>query len=141
MRKTKREHVREWLVRAGSDLKVARREMAATDPASDAVCFHFQQAVEKILKAWLLWQEVDFKPTHNIAALLAACEKIDPTFARLRVAEKLTPYAVDIRYADDFYFPTELEMRAAAEVAAQVESVVLEKLAADGLHHVPPKRQ
>ena len=131
--KSKLEYVRDWFAKAGNDLKIASREMAAEDPASDAVCFHFQQAVEKTLKAWLIWHDVEYKPTHNIEILLAACEKIDAAFERLRHVEGLTPYAVEIRYADNFYLPTEQEMREAAEMARDTRDFVLAKFAAVGV--------
>jgi HEPN domain-containing protein len=115
--KSKREYVQDWFVKAANDLKIARREMQAEDAASDAVCFHFQQAAEEVLKAWLVWHDVQYKPTHNIEVLLAACGQLDPEFRRLRHVEALTPYAVEIRYADDFYMPTADEMREAAGLA------------------------
>ncbi len=131
--KDKLDRVREWFRKAESDLQIARHEMGFDDPATDAVCFHFQQAVEKMLKAWLIWHDVDFPPTHNIEVLLAACERIDPDFSDLRHVESLTPYSVDVRYADDFYLPSSDEAREAAEMARAVESFVLAKFTASGV--------
>jgi HEPN domain-containing protein len=128
--KSKLEYVRDWFSKAASDLKIARREMAADDAAADAVCFHFQQAAEKVLKAWLVWHDVEYRPTYNIEVLLAACEKVDPAFEQLRHIEALTPYAVEIRYADDFYMPTADEMREAADMARAAWDFVVAKLAA-----------
>jgi HEPN domain-containing protein len=87
--KDKLERVREWWRKAGNDLQIARHELEWDEPSTDAVCFHFQQAVEKMLKAWLIWHDVDFPLTHNIEVLLAACERTDPGFAELRPAEAL----------------------------------------------------
>lgn len=42
---------KEWVSKAEGDWRVAQREMAATDPVNDAVCFHAQQCVEKYLTA------------------------------------------------------------------------------------------
>lgn len=131
--KSKTDYVREWVRKARSDLKVARREMTAPDPAADAVCFHFQQAVEKLLKAWLIWSEVSFKPTHNIELLLSSCEQTNPSFTQLRAAESLTPYAVEIRYADDFYVPTTAEMNEASAIAQSVENHVIDMFVKSGL--------
>jgi len=137
--KSKREYVQDWLGKAANDLKIASREMKADDPASDAVCFHFQQAAEKVLKAWLVWHEIQYPPTHNIEVLLAACEKTDPEFEKLRHVEALTPYAVEIRYADDFYMPTADEMREAAEMARAAWDFIVAKLEAMGVTS-PPRR-
>ena len=127
--KDKLERVRDWLQKAASDMQIATHEMEWESPAADAVCFHFQQAVEKMLKAWLIWREVDFPPTHNIEVLLAICERSDPDFVELRPVEALTPYAVDIRYADDFYFPTAEEVTEAAHLARAAETFVVGKFA------------
>ena len=131
--KDKLERVREWFHKARNDMKIALREMQWEDAATDAVCFHFQQAAEKMLKAWLIWRDIDFPPTHNIEVLLAACERDDSSFSELRSIESLTPYAVQVRYADDFYLPTAEEARQTAEMARVAESFILEKFEALGV--------
>lgn len=131
--KNKLERVQEWWLKAQSDMRIASHELQWEDPATDAVCFHFQQAVEKMIKAWLIWHDVDFPPTHNIEVLLAFCERIDPTFAQLRPVEALTPYSVDVRYADNFYFPTEDEATEAAEMARSAEIFILQKFREAGV--------
>jgi HEPN domain-containing protein len=131
--KDKLERVREWWLKAQSDMQIASHEMQWEEPATDAVCFHFQQAVEKMLKAWLIWQDVDFPPTHNIEVLLALCEPIDQTFVQLRTVEALTPYSVDVRYADSFYFPTMEEAAEAADMARTAESFILGRFARAGV--------
>ena len=70
MKKSREDYARGWFARARSDLKIARREMVAPDPAADAVCFHFRQAVEKMLKGWLAWREQEFPRTHNLAWII-----------------------------------------------------------------------
>ena len=130
--KDRREYVQGWLRKAENDMKIALREMQADDSAPDAVCFHFQQAAEKLLKAYLIWRETEYKPTHNIEVLLAACEKHDPAFKDLRRVESLTPYAVEVRYADDLYFPTREEMEQAAGMARDTEDFVRDKLTTIG---------
>lgn len=132
--KSRLEYLQDWIAKAESDFKIARREMAHEDPASDAVCFHFQQCAEKMLKAYLIGMEASFRPTHNIAALLKLCEDLDPEFATLRHAEILTPYAVEIRFADDLYFPNEEETQEALECALAVRAMVLEKLRPSDSH-------
>jgi len=134
--KDKLERVRDLWAKAQSDLQVASHEMQWERPATDAVCFHSQQAVEKMLKAWLAWHDVDFPPTHNIEVLLVLCEGTDPTFAQLRPVEALTPYSVDVRYADDFYFPGMDEANDAAEAARDAESFILTKFAEIGVDPV-----
>ncbi len=133
MKKDKAGYVLDWIAKANSDLKIARREMTAEDPSSDAVCFHFQQGVEKLLKSWLTWRDIHPPRTHNIEILLVACEKLDPTFVELRPVESLTVYAVEIRYPDEIYFPTREEMQEAAGQAALVEAFLQERFHSEGL--------
>jgi len=134
--KDKVEYIRDWFQKARSDLKIARDEMATPDPATDAVCFHFQQAVEKMLKTWLIWRDIQFRPVHNIEVLLKQCEEDTQSFAQLREAEGLTPYAVDVRYGDDFYLPSREETEEAARVARDVETFILARFAAAGINPV-----
>ncbi|HJW86976.1 MAG TPA: HEPN domain-containing protein [Candidatus Brocadiaceae bacterium] len=56
-----------WLRYALSDL-----ELACAKPSHvllEMLCFHAQQAVEKVVKAVLLAQGVDFPKTHNLRVL------------------------------------------------------------------------
>lgn len=43
--------VKQWILKANNDLKTAKDEMNTDDPATDTICFHAQQCVEKLLKA------------------------------------------------------------------------------------------
>ena len=45
MKKSKEEYVKEWFVKAKSDLKIARREMTALDPAVDAVDSRYPESM------------------------------------------------------------------------------------------------
>lgn len=61
---------REWLELAEQDLATARREAAvAVDPNLRSVCFHAQQAAEKLMKAILVRRRVSFPRTHNLLEL------------------------------------------------------------------------
>ena len=63
---------------------------------------HAQQAVEKILKAFLISRGAAAPRTHNLVALLDAAVELEPSTADLKEAcSLLTPYAVDLRYPGD----------------------------------------
>lgn len=70
------------------------------DPAlTDIAAFHCQQAVEKTLKAYLVWREREFEKTHDLVELIAVCAQSNPDFSSLRASvDPLTPYAVRFRY-------------------------------------------
>ncbi len=54
-----------WIEKAEKDLLTAERELSFQDPVTDTVCFHCQQAVEKYLKAFLVFHQVYFTKTHE----------------------------------------------------------------------------
>jgi HEPN domain-containing protein len=62
--------VQEWLQKAHSNLLSARILLAHDPPVFDTACFHCQQAVEKALKAFLVWKEVPFEKVHSLVYLL-----------------------------------------------------------------------
>ena len=57
-----------WLGFARQDLRIA--ELAMTDGLYNQVCFHSQQSVEKVLKAWLAENGKRIPHTHSMADLL-----------------------------------------------------------------------
>jgi HEPN domain-containing protein len=64
--------VDQWVRKADGDYLTATREMSADPPNHDAVCYHAQQCVEKLLKALLMVQSVVPPRTHDLNTLDAA---------------------------------------------------------------------
>lgn len=87
-------------------LSLAREDLAAAEVLRDAegvsaakTGFSAQQAVEKSLKAVLAAQDDEYPFTHNLTLLMQLCADVGhavPT--ELAEADRLTPYAVSIRY-------------------------------------------
>ena len=126
-----REYVQLWLDKANSDLKNAEIILTAQveSPPLDTVCFHCQQAVEKFIKAFLVFHGKQFPFSHNLADLVTICMQVDETFATIqRKAETLTPFAVEIRYPDDFYMPTIKEANEAYVIAGEIKDFILARL-------------
>ena len=62
--------VKEWIAKAEDDFDIAQLAMRAPDrPHYDAVCFHSQQCVEKLMKDLLIHLGVKPPRTHSLAAL------------------------------------------------------------------------
>lgn len=124
------ERLKQWIVKADNDLKVAINELSLENPITDAICFHCQQAVEKFLKAYLVYRGVNFKRTHNITALLKLCITDDKDFIEIEGmdVEKLTIYATELRYPDFLYIPTIEEAKEAIEKAKFVKEFVMKKM-------------
>jgi len=126
--------VRNWLKKAEGDLKIGKDELAVADPVTDAVCFHMQQCCEKCLKAFLIFHGAETPRTHNLAALVNCCVKLATDFQKLHASgiDRLTDYAVDIRYGDEFHNPSVEETRQAVRLAEMARAFVLGKLADGG---------
>jgi HEPN domain-containing protein len=95
--------VSEWIERAESDYRVACREGAVTvDPSYDAVCFHAQQCVEKLMKAVLVHHGASPPRTHDLLALAAMVTAVIPawTWPSMELST-LTSAAVGFRYPGD----------------------------------------
>jgi HEPN domain-containing protein len=100
--KGKTDLVSGWLRKAASDL--IAMQASAKAGASDASCFHAQQAAEKYLKAFLLDRDREIVHTHNLHKLLKLCTEEDSSFVQLAVlASLLTPFAVEGRYDTEFW--------------------------------------
>ena len=75
---------REWVVKAEGDflaaMALARRRKI---PLHDQVCFHFQQAAEKHLKACLEEDRIWFPKTHDLNVLLTLLLPVQPLWSAL----------------------------------------------------------
>jgi HEPN domain-containing protein len=123
------EHIKKWLIKAIEDFRVAKHELRFPDEeiVTGAVCFHCQQLVEKLLKAYLASKNTNFPKTHNIFLLLELCAKLDKDFEKLDVGN-LTFYAIEIRYTDDFYTASIEEAKECFEIASTAKDFILRKL-------------
>jgi HEPN domain-containing protein len=132
---TSAELAKRWVQKAESDLKIGIDEMGTDSPATDMVCFHMQQCVEKYLKAFLTLMQQRFRRTHDIAELIELCKQFDPSFDVLYQAQvdALTSYGVEIRYPDNFYLPDMAETQNAISLALQARDFIRGKLIEHGL--------
>jgi HEPN domain-containing protein len=90
---------RAWLVKAWRDLETARRAAAGSPPFYDTAVYHFQQAAEKAVKAFLVHHDRAYEKTHDVEVLIDRAAELDPAFGQLAdAADALTPYATRFRY-------------------------------------------
>ena len=124
--KQKPDLVQGWIRKAESDMLAMEASRQAG--AMDACCFHAQQAAEKLLKAYLIHNDVEFPFTHNLAKLVGLAAQMDQTFESLRpTADPLTPYAVELRYDDEFW-PGPDVAKNACSAAQTIKDFVLARL-------------
>jgi len=94
--------IQRCLTKSQHDLGSASRLMEGDEPYLDTAVYHCQHAVEKAIKAYLIYRDIVFEKTHNLTALLASCIPLGSQFKKWEnVAEILTPYAIDFRYPGD----------------------------------------
>jgi HEPN domain-containing protein len=99
----KREFLRQWLEKAEGDWNLCHRLLGDPEPPTEAIAFHAQQAVEKYLKAFLTWHQVEFPKTHDIKRLLELVNSCDPPLAEgLSDTTALSIYAVEYRYPGEY---------------------------------------
>ena len=95
---------------------------------TDTAGFHCQQAVEKLLKAYLFWREFDFEKIHDLDVLAKQCAQFDGGFAALiKRISPLTTYAVRYRYPGP-NDPTVDQVSNALQVVSEVWDFVLDRL-------------
>ena len=98
-----------WLHKAENDLLAADNNLNSSRIPFDVVCFHCQQAAEKLLKALLVFLNMQPPRTHDLLALLQEARTYLTTPAPEAIENccvVLNPYAIEIRYPDDESNPT-----------------------------------
>ena len=112
---------RQWVAKARHDLPSADNNLSAAEVPYDTVCFHCQQAAEKLLKAFLVGNGRPPPRSHDLFLLLETVGTLSGEPESLREALAiLMPYAVEIRQPQDGIVPSEEDAREAREAAGQV---------------------
>lgn len=121
--------VRQWFRKAEHDLQNIRNNLAAESVPTDTVCFHAQQAIEKLLKGLLVANGRNISKTHDLVKLLTDVADIIPELLPFEEQlEDISEYGVGVRYPDDFYEPTLDEAHRAFELALKIKAIVLDKI-------------
>jgi HEPN domain-containing protein len=120
--------IREWLKKADEDYNFACSILPDTTFYAQ-ICFHFQQAAEKHLKAYIVGKGLEFRKIHELRKLLLICEKRAPSFSTLREAgDFLSPFYIDTRYPVHWPSTVTREEATKAEGAARKIKGFVEKL-------------
>jgi HEPN domain-containing protein len=120
-------YIESWLNKAEHDLISAQRLLEIEPIILDNACFHCQQAAEKCLKAYLIYNGLDIERTHNIFSLLNQCANFDPVFATIDPLD-INLYAVRGRYPDTNLMPSKEEAESYYQLAMQIKSLVSERI-------------
>jgi HEPN domain-containing protein len=126
MTKDQKNYLKNWLFRANEDIAVIENlSESGIEFYASTICFHAQQAVEKFLKAFLIFHNIDFPRTHDLEFLLFECQKIDQSGFDFG---SLTDFGVSVRYPDDFFVPDKEDTILYLKIALQVKKVVEDKI-------------
>jgi HEPN domain-containing protein len=124
-----------WLKKAATDVRSADHALTASPPILADVAYHSQQAVEKALKAFLVWSNSSFRKTHSIEEIGEQCLDIDSTLKDLvDQAVPLTEYAWEFRYPGELEEPSQDESEDALQIAKKILEAVLTRLPAEVKH-------
>jgi len=126
--------VRKWVGVADDDLAVARHilELRPHCPFRMAA-YHAQQCAEKYLKGYLVWRDIDFPHTHNIARLRKLCSEHADWVAELHDADELSPFAITARYPGESLVVTQADADLSVQIAERVRRAVRQALENEGL--------
>lgn len=120
--------VKEWILKSQSDLKSAEILYRENGP-SDSICFHCQQAVEKILKAFLIFSKKKSPKVHDLIHLLNLCKKIDKSLEGLESEVSfLNRYYVETRYPSDVAIYSKDECEKALKISQKVTQFIANKI-------------
>lgn len=122
--------ISDWLKKADEDFEFAVMNLREQKPFYAQICFHFHQAVEKYLKAYVVANELEFMKIHDLPLLLTICSSKDSSLDILRDAcEYLNVFYIETRYP--VHWPTNYsyeETQKALKAADRVRSVIKKKI-------------
>jgi HEPN domain-containing protein len=114
----KDELISEWIDKADHDLGSAKLIYLHIPKYFDTIAFHCQQAVEKYLKAILVFYDIDFQRSHNLVYLLDLLSRqIEINEQTYDNAILLNGFSVQVRYPDKSIYLTTEELETSIQVA------------------------
>lgn len=122
-------YIKLWLIKADEDIAVIiQLSIEYPEKFTSAISFHAQQAVEKLLKAYLVYKDIAFDKTHDVDFLLSECLRIEKSGFEEIDLKNLNDYAVSVWYPDDFMIPTLDEALENKEIALFVKQIIDSKI-------------
>ena len=118
----------EWLKFAEMDLNSAEYLRNMTPTPLEVICYHCEQASEKLLKAVLVASDIEPPKTHDLIILCKKCSEIDKSFDSIADAcIELSPYGVQTRYPSNLEL-SNTDMQCALSMCHLIDRFVREKL-------------
>ena len=121
-----------WLRHAEEDLITAETLLAQSHVPPRQACWFAQQAAEKVLKAVLIFLQIDFPRTHDLNVLRDLLPESWSLKTALPNLGDLNRWAVGARYPDDVQEATETNASTAVEQARAVWTAASTELTQHG---------
>lgn len=95
------------------------------------ICFYLHQATEKILKAYILANALEFEKIHDLNKLLRICVQKDEEFSEfVETVKLLNPFYIGTRYPDVVIKVSKSQTKNVLNLAEQIAAFVKEKIKA-----------
>lgn len=121
--------IKQWIEKGDHDLGTAKITYLHIPEYLDTVTFHCQQAVEKYLKAYLIFQSITFRFTHDLIYLLELIIQKDSDFNNYYdTISELQGYAIEIRYPNETIFLSNKKVEKAIQISKNIRKLVTEKI-------------
>jgi len=122
----KDKELRQWFSLAKQNLDVAKHLVSNMHPTPvESICNNCQQSVEKYLKGYLFFNDIEPPKIHNLPALSAMCVKINPAFIKFEKQYRfLTNFGVLPKYPNQLQL-TEEDANTAIRFAEEIKEFVV----------------
>lgn len=118
----------EWVAKAKEDELTAELLINENGPNSQA-CFHAHQMTEKLLKALMLYCDIEIEKVHDLIKIARSLEKCILDIKNLSdELEQLNHFYFETRYPGDYPEFTYDEAKEALESARNIKDYVLDKI-------------
>jgi len=121
----------EWVAMADDDLAFAKAALEDNLEYYMQICFYLHQATEKILKAYILANELEFEKIHDLNKLLRICVQKDEKFSKfVETVKLLNPFYIGTRYPDVVITIDKSQAENSLHLAEEIAAFVKQKLEA-----------
>jgi HEPN domain-containing protein len=126
--------IKEWLDKADEDFFFASAALEDELSFFPQICYHYQQAGEKYLKAYIVAYDLEFEKIHDLIKLLEICSAHNPKFSQWEPdCTFLTDFYNDTRYPVQWHHIYSKELAdKAKEAAKDLRTFVYDLLRKDG---------
>ncbi len=123
------DEIKQWIIKGDHDLGTASITFLHIPEYLDTITFHCQQAVEKYLKSYLIFQATKFKFTHDLIYLLDLITQNDIEFeSYYDKLSELQGYAIEVRYPNETIFLSTEKVQNAIFIAKEIRDLVTFKM-------------